>query len=81
MASAKMAGATVEVVIADDTITSSKEYKIKNITGSLPMLETEEGATITEALAICKYLAKVGPNGAGLLGSTPMEKVRVEQWL
>ena len=44
-------------------------------------METDEGVTIAESLAICKYLAKVGPDGAGLMGSTAMEKVKVEQWL
>lgn len=63
LATAKMANAYVEVILADDAITSTKEYKLKNITGALPMLENDEGATITDALAICKYLAKVGPNG------------------
>ena len=81
LATARLAGVNVEVCLADDEITSTKEYKLKNITGALPMLETEEGAAIADSLAICKYLANVGPNGAGLLGSTAMEKVKVTQWL
>ena len=78
-----MAGVALEIVIADSEVTSSKEYKNKNITGSLPLLETDEegNPTIAESLAICKYLVQVGPNGAGLLGNTPMERVKVEQWL
>ena len=43
------------------------------------MLETAEGAaTITDSIAICKYLAKVGPEGRDLMGATPMEKIKVE---
>ena len=45
------------------------------------MLETEAGV-ITETIAICKYLARVGPESAeGLMGSTPLEAARVEQML
>ena len=75
-----MSGAHLEVEIA--SAENSKELKKKNPMGDqLPLLETDEGVCIAESLAICKYLAKVGPDGAGLMGSTAMQKVKVEQWL
>lgn len=45
------------------------------------MLETAEGVVVVETIAICKYLAKVGTTGSQLLGSTPLERAKVEQWL
>ena len=68
----------VEIASAEN----SKELKKKNPMGDqLPLLETDEGVCIAESLAICKYLAKIGPDGAGLMGATAMQKVKVEQWL
>ena len=71
----------MQLVIADETVKSDKAYKQKNVTGSLPLLECDDGSTIGESLAICKYLARVGPDGAGLLGGSALERVQVEQWL
>ena len=49
------------------------------------MLELDgenEGVVILETMAICKYLARVGPTGEGLLGgSSPLHQAKVEQSL
>ena len=73
VATAAFSGAALEVVIADETLRASKDFKKLNSTGVLPLLETADGS-IGETLAICKYLARVGPEGTGLLGTTPLEK-------
>jgi len=68
------------VVVADAELQASKEWTKKNITGQLPLLEVGE-TTICETIAICKYLARVSPEGGNLLGTTPLEQARVEQLL
>lgn len=75
LATAYLAGAQVQVILATEEIRSSKEFKNKNITGSLPCLEVEDSAaTIFDTVAIIKYLAKVGPEGSTLLGASPVER-------
>ena len=71
MVTARIAAAPVLVVPLDEAAMASKEWKKKNITDEWPLLETEHG-NITEAVAICKYLARLKPN-VGLLGATPLQ--------
>ena len=83
LATASFAGLPIETVIVSSEMKASKEFKPKMAatTGSLPILETAEGAYISETIAICKYLARVGPDAAGLMGSSALEQVKVEQTL
>jgi len=61
-------------------VKNSKEFKKINIAGTVPALIDGEVA-VTEVSAICKYLARVGPEGADLLGSSILEQAQVEQLL
>lgn len=71
---ASMSGVCLDVVIADDAIMGDKAFKAKNITGSLPLLELDDGTTaISDSIAICKYLARTGPDADGLMGRTTLE--------
>jgi glutathione S-transferase len=45
----------------------------------LPMLEMDDGTTITESLAICRYLESVYPE-PNLFGATPKEAAVIEMW-
>jgi glutathione S-transferase len=45
----------------------------------LPMLEMDDGATITESLAICRYLESRYPE-PNLFGRTPEETAVIEMW-
>ncbi len=45
----------------------------------VPMLETDEGVRIGEAMAICRYLEDVYPEPP-LMGATAVEKGLVEMW-
>ncbi|HXA37840.1 MAG TPA: glutathione S-transferase [Phenylobacterium sp.] len=45
----------------------------------LPMLEMDDGTTITESLAICRYLESAYPE-PNLFGRTPKEAAVVEMW-
>ena len=57
-----------------DEIKSSKDFKKVNAAGSLPLLVDGETA-IAESVAICKYLARVGPDATDLLGGSVLEQV------
>lgn len=71
LATALMAGVTLDVVVADEAVKAAKDFKQRNVTGQLPLLEDGD-ATIAETIAICKYIARVGPEGAYLLGNGPL---------
>ena len=62
---------------------NDKAFKNKNVMGSLPLLELEDGATtIADPIAISKYLARVGAEASGdVMGATALEQAKVEQWL
>ena len=45
----------------------------------LPMLEMDDGTTITESLAICRYLESVYPE-PNLFGVSPKEAAVIEMW-
>jgi glutathione S-transferase len=45
----------------------------------LPMLEMDDGTTITESLAICRYLESLYPE-PNLFGVTPRETAVIEMW-
>ncbi|KAF9221726.1 eEF1-gamma domain-containing protein [Gyrodon lividus] len=48
--------------------------------GKIPALEAANGLNLTEGAAIARYLATLAPN-AGLLGTSPEDEARVEQWV
>lgn len=48
------------------------------ITGGFPLLKTEEGC-LNEPVAIAKYICAL--SGSKMLGSTPLEKTKVDQWI
>jgi glutathione S-transferase len=45
----------------------------------LPMLEMDDGTTVTESLAICRYLESVYPE-PNLFGRGPVETAVIEMW-
>lgn len=47
--------------------------------GTVPVLELDDGTTISEASACCRYLEEVYPEPP-LLGRTPVEKALVQMW-
>lgn len=50
-----------------------------NPLGKLPVLELDDGSTIAESLAICRYLEVTHPNPP-LMGRTPKESAHIEMW-
>ena len=48
-------------------------------THHLPALELSDGSTLTETMAICRYLEALHPE-PNLMGATPVELGRIDQW-
>lgn len=55
------------------------EFRKKNPMGKVPVLELDDGACISETVAICRYFEELQPD-APLMGRTPQEKAEVEMW-
>ena len=58
----------------------SPEFKAKNSLGQIPALELEDGAVISETVAICRYFEGLHPTPP-LFGTTPLEMARVDMWV
>lgn len=50
-----------------------------NPLGKLPVLELDDGSTITVSLAICRYLESVHPEPP-LMGRSPREAAQIDMW-
>jgi len=57
----------------------SPEYRAKNSLGQIPTLELDDGTTISETVAICRYFEELHPEPA-LFGRTALEKAHVDMW-
>jgi glutathione S-transferase len=58
---------------------ATQEFLRLNPLGKLPVLELDDGSTISESLAICRYLEAFCPDPP-LMGRTPIEAARIEMW-
>lgn len=57
----------------------SEEYRRKNPTTRVPVLELDDGTYIGETVAICRYFEELHPEPS-LMGTTPLEKATIEMW-
>lgn len=57
----------------------SKEMKIKNPLGKIPILELDDGTCISESDAICQYFEALQPEPY-LFGETPLQKAQIAMW-
>src|SRR3954452_13514949 len=57
----------------------SPAYSAVNLLQRLPALELDDGAVLTESIAICRYFEELQPEPA-LFGRGALEKARVEMW-
>lgn len=57
----------------------SPEFLSKNPYGAVPVLELDDGTTLAETIAICRYVEEAHPTPA-LMGETPSEKAVVDMW-
>jgi glutathione S-transferase len=58
----------------------SPEFRAKNSLGQIPTLELDDGETISETVAICRYFEELHPLPP-LFGRTALEKARVDMWV
>ena len=58
----------------------SPEYRAKNSLGQVPTLELDDGTTISETVAICRYFEEIQPEPS-LFGRTAVEKANVDMWV
>jgi glutathione S-transferase len=57
------------------------EFMARNPMKKVPVMELDDGTCIAETMAICRYFEEAYPDTPTLLGDTPLEKARIEQWL
>lgn len=55
----------------------SEAFLKKNPSGKIPVLELDDGTTIAESVAICRYLESLTPE-PNLFGRTPLEVAQIE---
>jgi glutathione S-transferase len=58
----------------------SDEHRARNSLGQVPTLELDDGACISETVAICRYFEEIQPQPP-LFGATPAEKANVDMWV
>jgi glutathione S-transferase len=58
----------------------SDEHRARNSLGQVPTLELDDGTTISETVAICRYFEETHPQPP-LFGATPIEKANVDMWV
>lgn len=56
----------------------SESHLLRNPTGTLPVLEMDDGAYLTESLTIIEYLEELYPN-PNMIGSNPLERANVRE--
>ena len=57
----------------------SAEFLVKNSLGQVPVLELDDGTTLSESIAICRYLEELHPQPA-LFGNDAWQRAQVEMW-
>jgi glutathione S-transferase len=56
------------------------EFRLKNSLGQLPVLELDDGTTISESVSICRYLEELHPTPA-LFGESALERAHIDMWI
>lgn len=56
------------------------EFLAKNSLGQIPVLELDDGSTISETVSICRYLEALYPTPA-LFGTTPKDIGLIDMWI
>ena len=66
----------VDIVSAQNR---SAEFRAKNAMGTLPVLELDDGTTIAESVAICRYFEELQPEPP-LMGTDAKDRAAIEMW-
>jgi glutathione S-transferase len=60
-------------------VNRGEEFRKKNPSGGVPVLELDDGTCISETVAICRYLEELHPNPP-LMGVDAKDRAIVEMW-
>ena len=60
-------------------VNRGEEFRKKNPSGTVPVLELDDGTCISETVAICRYLEELHPNPP-LMGADAKDRALVEMW-
>ncbi|AEH34463.1 glutathione S-transferase [Vibrio anguillarum] len=69
-----------QVINVRDGENLSDEFQSKSITGKIPVLELDDGTTLCESIAICRYFDHLVNHKHFLFGQTALEQAKVEMW-
>ncbi|MFV7769510.1 glutathione S-transferase [Shewanella marisflavi] len=58
----------------------SDEFKAISVNGRIPVLELDDGQSLCESVAICRYFDEITTSSHSLFGDTALEKAQVEMW-
>ncbi len=58
----------------------SPRHRARNSLGQVPTLELDDGTTISETVAICRYFEEINPDPP-LFGKTAIEKAQIDMWV
>lgn len=58
----------------------SAEFSQKNSRSQVPVLELDDGTTISESVSICRYLEDLHPQPL-LFGGTALERATIDMWI
>lgn len=56
------------------------EFRSKNSLGQVPVLELDDGSTLSESVSICRYLEELHPSPS-LFGADALERARIDMWI
>lgn len=56
------------------------EFKAISVNGRIPVLKFDNGQTLCESVAICRYFDELHKPANSLFGNSPIEKANVEMW-
>ncbi|MGR5146970.1 glutathione S-transferase family protein [Photobacterium alginatilyticum] len=58
----------------------SEKFRAISLNGQIPVLELDDGTTICESVAICRYFDEAFPTKQSLFGNSALEKAQIEMW-
>jgi glutathione S-transferase len=69
-----------EMLSLRDRAHKSEDFRAKNLMGQVPTLELDDGRTLSETVAICRYLDALHPEPP-LFGRDAFEQAEVDMWI
>jgi len=58
----------------------TRAFRQKNPLGQVPVLELDDGTTLSESVSICRYLEELHPIPP-LFGTTALERAQIDMWI